>query len=130
LPIVASKVLDGRADEERNTSAIYVLPNGVAIVEIDCLKCDGGQAEANEGHNHHDYGSSLRDFLVFGERDVLLRGLEHTLTVARLLNVLLADGVSYILKHLHLHCAILLFACTLTSSATMADTAVDFVNVI
>ena len=102
----------------------------MAIVEVHCLESDCGQAKANKGHDHHDYGSSMRDIMILCVRNVLLRGLEHTLSVTWLLYVLLADGISHILKHLHLHSAILLFTCTLTSSAAMADTAVGFVNII
>ena len=102
----------------------------MAVIKVNCFKCDCGKTETNKGDNHHDNCTSLRYILVFGECNIFFRSLEHALTVARLLNILLANGISNILKHLHFYSAILLFLNTLSTSTTMADTANYLFNII
>jgi hypothetical protein len=100
----------------------------MTIVEVDSLKSNCGEAKANKCNNHHNNSTCLRNLLISCKRNVFLRCFKHTLTIARLLDILLAYCLSNILKHLHFHSAILFSVnSTLSTSTTMADAALYLV---
>ena len=82
----------------------------MSIVEIHCFESNCSKTEGYKCYYHHNDCTSLRYLLASRESDVLSWSLEHALSVAWLLDILLADGICSILHNHKLQKVVIFFA--------------------
>ena len=71
----------------------------MTIVEINSLESNSNKTKRYEGYNHQYHCRRRWHIATACDCDVLHRSIEHTLSVARLLNILLSDSICSILHH-------------------------------